>query len=251
MSPVYKQLMIWWLWLRMTSFNMVSQDFSYLLSKLKIRFNNQNLLKTAFTHRSYLNEVKDVVESNERLEFLGDSVLSFIISSYLYNLRPQDEEGELTNLRSYIVKTKSLAEAAESLNLGSYLLMSKGEELSGGRQNTQLLANTFESLLGAIYLDQGITVATKLVHQVLLPIFKSELRVGPPKDAKSRLQEIIQEQDKQSPHYRILKTSGPDHAKKFRVGVFIRGKLVGEGQGYSKQMAEEEAAQKALEKLDF
>lgn len=228
---------------------MVNQDFSNLLSKLKINFNDINLLQTAFTHRSYLNEVKSVRESNERLEFLGDSVLSFIISSYLYNLRPQDEEGDLTNLRSYIVKTKSLAEASDSLNLGTYLRMSKGEELSGGRQNSQLLANTFESLLGAVFLDQGIEAAQKLVHQILLPIFEKELRAGPPKDAKSRLQEITQEKEKQSPHYKILKTRGPDHAKEFKVGVFIKGQLVGEGQGSSKQMAEEQAAQKALERI--
>jgi ribonuclease III len=224
-------------------------DYSSLLTRLGVRFNNVEILETAFTHRSYLNEVKDVKESNERLEFLGDSVLSFIISSHLYVKRPHDPEGDLTNLRSYIVKTPSLAEASEQLNLGSYLKVSKGEELSGGRNNTQLLANTFEALLGAIFVDQGIEAAKKLVHEVLLPLFQQEIDSGPPKDSKSSLQELVQEQTKQSPKYKILATRGPDHAKEFVVGVFIRGTEMGQGIGLSKQAAEEEAAKIALEKL--
>lgn len=225
-------------------------NFEPLLKKINLRFNNQNLLVTAFNHRSYLNEVKHALESNERLEFLGDSVLSFIISSHLYTLRPKDSEGHLTNLRSYIVKTKSLADAAKKLDLGSYLSMSKGEELSGGRNNPQLMANTFEALLGAVYLDQGIDKATKLVHQFLLPGFEEELKKGPPKDAKSLLQELTQEQIKESPHYRILGSSGPDHAKEFVVGVFVQGKKIGEGQGNSKQVAEERAAEEAIRKFE-
>lgn len=213
------------------------------------KFKNPKLLETAFTHRSFLNEDKQTKESNERLEFLGDSVLSFIVSSYLYSLRPNDAEGELTNLRSYIVKTKSLAEAAQLLELGKNLRMSKGEELSGGRENTQLLANTFEALLGAIFVDQGLQAAKDLVHQVLLPIFEKELRIGPPKDAKSLLQEYVQQQSKRSPIYRILKTSGPDHAKEFVVGAFIKGVEMGVGKGSSKQEAEEAAAAEVLKKL--
>lgn len=224
-------------------------DYQKLLLKLDIKFQDNDLLETAFTHRSYLNEVKDVRESNERLEFLGDSILSFIISLYLYKARRKDNEGDLTNLRSYIVKTKSLADASEKLNLGSYLKLSKGEEQSGGRQNTQLLANTFEAFLGAVFLDQGLNGAEKVVEQILLPIFASEIQAGPPKDAKSQLQEVVQNQTKQSPHYKILKTSGPDHAKEFLVGVFVKGKPVGQGKGLSKQAAEEEAAEQALEKL--
>lgn len=229
---------------------MQGNDFYKLLNLLNIKFNNPEILETAFTHRSYLNEAKDVKESNERLEFLGDSVLSFIISSYLYKIRTSDAEGDLTNLRSYIVKTKSLADAAEKLELGKYLRMSKGEELSGGRDNPQLLANTFESLLGAVYLDQGIEVATRLVHQNLLPLFETEVRMGPPKDSKSELQEVVQTKEKESPHYRILKTEGPDHARIFTVGVFIKGQEAGVGQGSSKQAAEESAAAQALEKLE-
>ncbi len=214
-----------------------------------LKFNNPELLETAFTHRSYLNEVKGIKESNERLEFLGDSILSFIVSTYIYKLRPGDPEGDLTNLRSYVVKTKSLAEVSQKLNLGQYLKLSKGEELSGGRENPQLLANTFEALLGAIFLDQGLEAAQSLVYDHLFPIFERELKSGPPKDSKSLLQEVVQEMTKQSPHYRILFTSGPDHAKEFTVGVFIKGKEYGRGQGLSKQAAEEEAAKLALKKL--
>jgi ribonuclease III len=213
---------------------------------IKQKLSTVDTYKTAFTHRSYLNEVKEVTESNERLEFLGDSVLSFVISAILYNLRRSDAEGDLTNLRSYIVKTQSLAKAAINLNLGSYLRMSKGEEITGGRTNHQLLANTFESLLGAIYLEEGTESAKKFVEESLLPLFEEELRSGPPRDAKSQLQELTQNLTKQSPQYKILKTAGPDHAKHFTVGVFVQGKQIGAGAGLSKQVAEEEAAQEAL-----
>ncbi|TSC63758.1 MAG: ribonuclease III [Microgenomates group bacterium Gr01-1014_93] len=224
-------------------------DFSKLLNNLGINFKNRELLETSFTHRSYLNEVKNIKFSNERMEFLGDSVLSFIISTYLYNIRPNDPEGDLTNLRSYIVKTETLANISKKLELGTYLKLSKGEELSGGRDNTQLLANTFEALLGAIFLDQGVEVAGKVLERILLPEVREEIEKGPPKDSKSELQEVVQLRTKKSPFYKILKTSGPDHTRKFLVGVFVNGKLLAEGSGFSKQAAEEEAAKEALEKL--
>ncbi len=215
---------------------------------------NEDLLKksvyqTAFTHRSFLNEAKQATESNERLEFLGDSILSLIVSSFLFHLRPLDAEGDLTNLRSYIVKTQSLAKAGRALNLGKFLRLSKGEEMSGGRDNTQILANTFEAFLGAVYLDQGMEAAKEFVKQQLLPFFAEELKSGPPKDAKSLLQELIQTQTKQSPKYKILQTSGPDHAKQFKVGAFLLSRQIGEGKGSSKQVAEERAASQALELL--
>ncbi|MBI4036055.1 ribonuclease III [Candidatus Daviesbacteria bacterium] len=228
---------------------MPNNDFTNLLSLLHLKFNNIKLLQQAFLHRSYLNEVKTYPESNERLEFLGDSVLSLIISYYLYSSRPQDSEGELTNLRAHIVKTKSLAQAAQKLSLGKYLKLSKGEESSGGRENPQLLANTYESLLGAIYLDQGLEVTKKIIDKTLLPNFAEALKMGPPKDAKSSLQEIVQQKLKESPHYKILKTQGPDHAKLFTVAVYIGGKEKGRGVGTSKQVAEEQAAAMALEQL--
>ncbi|MBI2020692.1 ribonuclease III [Candidatus Daviesbacteria bacterium] len=228
---------------------MQKNDFNELEKNLGVKFENPELLKQAFIHRSYLNEVKINLPSNERLEFLGDSVLSLIISNYLYDIRPTDSEGQLTNLRAYLVKTKSLSQAAKKLNLGSYLNLSKGEEQGGGRNNPQLLANTFEAVLGAIFLDQGFEKAQQFVKKTLLSLFEEELKMGPPKDAKSNLQEITQEKFKQSPHYKILKTEGPDHAKKFQVAVFILGKELGKGEGPSKQIAEEQAATQALEKL--
>ncbi len=229
---------------------MEEKKFTNLLKLLDLRFKNLQLLQQAFLHRSYLNEVKVNLLSNERLEFLGDSVLSLAVSSYLYCLRVQDTEGELTNLRAYIVKTKSLAEAAKRLDLGNYLSLSKGEELSGGRDNPQLLANTYEALLGAIFLDQGIEAVKKVIDKTLLSFFTSEVKSGPPKDAKSNLQEIVQQKFKQSPSYRILQTKGPDHAKQFTVAVYIGGKEMGRGRGNSKQVAEEQAADLALSQLD-
>lgn len=210
---------------------------------------NQPIYLTAFTHRSYLNETPQKLESNERLEFLGDAVLSFVISSHLYRLRPQDSEGDLTNLRSFIVKTDSLAKAATNLQLGEYLKLSTGEELSGGRRNVQILANTFEALLGAIFFDQGLPAAEQFVEDNLLPLFTEELKNGPPKDSKSQLQELSQNRYKQSPRYKVLQTRGPDHAKRFKVGVFVDGNQLGAGEGLSKQIAEEAAARQALEVL--
>lgn len=220
-----------------------------LQNLLKISFKNPQILEQVFYHRSYLNEVNENLASNERLEFLGDSVLSLVVSNYLFSERSQDAEGDLTNLRAYIVKTKSLAEAALNLNLGQYLYLSKGEQVGGGRENPQLLANTYEALLGAIFLDQGLETVQKVIQQTLLPIFASELKLGPPKDAKSSLQEIVQEKFKQSPHYKILETKGPDHAKQFMVAVYIKGRQYGKGRGASKQIAEEQAAKEALEEL--
>jgi len=200
---------------------MQTNDFGQLLTQLNIKFKNPNLLTQAFIHRSYLNEVKLSLKSNERLEFLGDSILSLIVSQYLFQTRSEDAEGDLTNLRAYIVKTPSLARAAKKLDLGNYLKMSKGEIVSGGRENPQLLANTYEALLGAIYLDQGLAVTQRIIAQTLLSLFEKELTKGPPQDAKSKLQELVQEKTKQSPHYKIIKTYGPDHAKQFVVAVYI------------------------------
>lgn len=224
-------------------------DFSNLLESLDLRFKDPKILQRVFYHRSYLNEVKQNIESNERLEFLGDAILSLCVSEFIFSERLQDAEGELTNLRAYIVKTKSLAQAARELNLGNYLHLSKGEQLGGGRENSQLLANTYEALVGAVYLDQGLERTKKVIRETLLSLFEKELKMGPPKDAKSSLQEIVQERFKESPYYKILETTGPDHAKQFIVAVFLKGRLYGKGKGESKQIAEEKAAIKALERL--
>lgn len=227
----------------------MSNELIKLQNLLKLSFKNPNLLKQAFYHRSYLNEVKADISSNERLEFLGDSVLSLVISKFLFSKRSADSEGELTNLRAYIVKTKSLAQAAKELNLGQYLQLSKGEELGGGRENPQLLANTYEALLGAIYVDSGFDTVQRVIRQTLLNHFEKEITQGPPKDAKSSLQEIAQDRFKESPAYKILETRGPDHAKQFVVAVFLQGKQYGTGRGGSKQVAEEQAATQALQRL--
>ncbi len=224
-------------------------DFTPILTRLNIKFKNPKLLEQAFTHRSYLNEIKLDLPSNERLEFLGDSVLSLVVSSCLFIDRTNDNEGDLTNLRAYIVKTKSLSQVAQKLQLGKYLKLSHGEELGGGRDNPQLLANTYEALLGAIFLDQGLSETGRVIESTLLPLFEKEIKAGPPQDAKSRLQELIQEKFKISPFYKIIKTEGPDHAKSFVVGVYIKGKKMGEGLGSSKQAAEEQSAKKALQNL--
>lgn len=227
----------------------MGRNFAEVLIKYNLKISNDKLFQTAFTHRSYLNEIKREIESNERLEFLGDSVLSFIVSTYLYSTRPEDEEGELTNLRAYIVKTESLAKAAKNLDLGDYLLLSKGEELSGGNLNSQILANTYEAVLGAIYLDQGVEAARKFVYLILIPIFSQEVSQGAPRDPKSQLQELSQSKFQTSPKYKIISASGPDHAKEFTVGVFLNNDQIGEGLGSSKQQAEEEAARVALSRL--
>lgn len=227
----------------------MNDDIKKVLQGFGVETHNLSLYQTAFTHRSYLNESKEKLESNERLEFLGDSVLSFIISTFIYHNRSSDAEGQLTHLRAYIVKTESLAKAADLIGLGKLLRLSRGEELSRGRENNQLLANTYEAILGAIYLDLGIEAATNFVSKSLLPMFETELQSGAPRDAKSQLQEVSQSKYQISPRYKILETSGPDHAKKFKVGVFINNEPVGEGFGNNKQQAEEEAAKQALAQL--
>ncbi len=228
---------------------MQNDEFEGLYKLLGIKLNDSKIFEQAFYHRSYLNETKGNLISNERLEFLGDSVLSLVVSTALFKLRVEDAEGDLTNLRAHIVKTKSLAEAAKILNLGKYLKLSKGEEMSGGRENPQLLANTYEAILGAVYMELGLDKAANVVEKTLLSIFEKELKSGPPKDAKSNLQEIVQEKFKESPHYKIISTRGPDHAKEFTVAVYINRQEYGKGTGFSKQEAEEQSAQEALKNL--
>ncbi len=199
----------------------------------------------AFVHRSYVNEHPGQ-QSNERLEFLGDSVLSLIISTRLYNLFPNLPEGQLTARRSYLVQTTTLAQRAKQLGLDKQLLLSAGEELSGGRTNTGLLANTFEAVLGAMYLEDGLSAC----EEYLLEIFPDSelLNLAPSqvKDSKSLLQEKAQSQNLGTPVYKILSSEGPDHARKFTVAVSVNGKQLATGQGTSKQRAEAAAATAAV-----
>jgi ribonuclease III len=213
------------------------------------KFNNPKLLRLAFIHRSYLNESKEETESNERLEFLGDSIISFVISDYLYKTYPLFDEGILTNLRSLVVNTKSLAKIGKNLDFGNKLHLSRGEEESGGRNNDSLLANTFEAFTGALYIDQGIDTVTTFLATVLIPSISQHVENKVFKDPKSLLQEKVQAKKQNSPVYKVLGEEGPAHAKRFTIGVFIENELMGEGSGKSKQAAEEIAAEVALEKM--
>ncbi|MCG2691359.1 ribonuclease III, partial [Microgenomates group bacterium] len=196
-----------------------------------ISFNDQTLLKTALTHRSALNEKKGSHQSNERLEFLGDAVLELVVSDFLFKTYPQLSEGRLTQKRAAMVQTKTLAAAAFKLNLGQNLIMSKGEKKAGGQQNISLLANTFEALIGAVYLDQGFTQAAEFIYQNLLQKLDLLLNQAGIHDFKSQLQETWQKQFKTGPKYQLVNSFGPDHSKTFIVKVFLKGKLMGEGRG--------------------
>ena len=221
--------------------------FEELLKTTQVSFINTALLRQAFIHRSYLNEDKTIRASNERLEFLGDAVLSFLTSSFLYENYPEYPEGKLTNIRSSLVNTKSLSDVARTLHLGDLLFLSKGEQDSGGRTNPSLLADSFEALLGAIYLDQGIEVARTYLTRVLFSNVSEIIKNKSYIDYKSLLQEIIQEKTRVSPIYQVVKSEGPDHARTFWIEVRVGDKAIGEGMGKSKQEAEQQAAQKALE----
>ena len=214
------------------------------LPKLK----NNKLLEEAFTHRSYLNEAKFKVSSNERLEFLGDSILSFVVSNHLFTKYPEFDEGTLTNLRSLLVNTKSLSEIAREFNMGSLLKLSKGEEESKGRENATLLENSFEAYIGALFLDQGMLSVVKFLEDSLFPRIQLLVNKKAFKDPKSLLQETVQAKKQNSPVYKILDEKGPAHAKTFKVGVYVDGRLLGEGSGKSKQIAQVSAAKVALER---
>ena len=201
-----------------------------------------NLNRIALTHRSALNENKRLI-SNERLEFLGDAVLELVVSNHLYRHFPQDDEGILSHRRSQIVQTKTLAEAAKSLNLNRQLILSKGEAKSGGRENESILADCFEAVVGAIYLEKGLPAAAEFISRSLLSR-KVEV-VG----YKSELQEKWQKRHHTAPKYKLIKTLGPDHKKTFQVGVYLKHRLVAAGEGLSKQKAEAQAARAALAKL--
>ena len=213
------------------------------------QFKNKKLFDQAFTHRSFLNETKEKVSSNERMEFLGDSIISFVISEYLFNKYPQVNEGVLTNMRSLLVNTKSLAKVARELNLGEYLKLSKGEDESKGRQNQSLLADSFEAFVGALLLDSGIEQTKDFLIQVFSQRVQDLEKERSFKDPKSLLQEFIQSRKQNSPQYKVINELGPAHSRVFTMGVFIGNKLFAEGKGKSKQEAEENAATLALEKL--
>lgn len=220
--------------------------FEELQKNIGVTFKDQELLKQAFVHRSYLNEEREIRTSNERLEFLGDAVLSFLTSKFLYETYPEYPEGTLTNIRSSLVKTTTLAEIAKSLGLGELLFLSHGEEASGGHTNQSLLADVFEALLGAMMLDGGIEVCGKYLSTYLFPRATDIVAKKSYIDFKSYLQELIQQDSRTSPTYEVVRAEGPDHARTFWVEARTGTKVLGAGSGKSKQEAEQAAASAAL-----
>lgn len=211
-------------------------------------FADKNLLDLAFVHKSYVNEAADRDAHNERLEYLGDAVLELAVTDYLYHKFPNNPEGDLTNWRSALVKGKNLAKVAKKLGLGEFLYLSRGEELSGGREKAYILANTVEALIGAIYLDGGFEVSRKFIMKHIVILLDEIISQGLDVDPKSRVQELAQEKLNITPRYELLSESGPDHDKKFVMGIYFGDDLVGEGTGSSKQDAEQSAAGDAMKK---
>jgi ribonuclease-3 len=219
---------------------------SFAKDKLGVTFTNLDLLITAFTHRSYLNEhKKTVTEHNERLEFLGDAVLELVTTEFLYN-NYSDPEGILTSWRSSLVRTESISAAASRLEYEPLLRLSRGEKRGSDRAREQILANSYEAVLGALYLDQGYDACKRFITDSLLSTFDEILKSGSWMDPKSHLQELAQSVDGATPIYKVLSEDGPDHDKTFNVGVFVDGKLKGQGTGPSKQAGQQKAAEAAL-----
>jgi ribonuclease-3 len=222
-------------------------DFHPLEENLGIDFRDRSLLSRAMTHRSYLNEnPAGTLEDNERLEFLGDAVLDFVVGAYLYHHFPEMDEGELTSLRAALVRAKTLARFARQLDLGRFLLLGYGEAESGGRERIPILCATFEAVVGALYLDQGLEKVQALVEQFIGPALVEIMAESLHKDAKSEFQVWAQARYNMTPHYEVVDSSGPDHAKTFTVQVLVGDTMWGEGSGRSKQLAAQAAATMAL-----
>ena len=216
---------------------------------LGVYFNNPALLKTALTHSSFANQFKDA-EYNERLEFLGDAVLQLCITEYLFNNYKNKSEGELTKIRSLIVCENSLFEIAKKLKLGEYIRMSKGEELTGGRERTSIQADSVEAVIAAVYLDKGIGFVRDFILLHFQETIKKAINNEIVLDFKTNLQEFLQKDGEVLIHYELIKHEGPPHRRKFFTNVMIDNKVMGEGCGYSKKEAEQNAAKEALTKLD-
>lgn len=224
------------------------KDFAVFERKTGITFTDKELLQRAFTHRSYLNENRHLnLKQNERLEFLGDAVLELVTTEFLFDKYPDKTEGELTAYRAGLVNTMTLSSVASELEMNEYLLLSKGEAKDTGRARQYILANTFEAVVGALYLDQGYEVTKNFIATHLLPRIDEIVEKRLWQDAKSRFQEIAQEKSSVTPSYQTLFETGPDHDRHFTVGVFLGEQKIAEGEGKSKQEAEQDAAQKALD----
>ncbi len=220
----------------------------FATTTLGVDFNDIKLLVLAFTHRSYVNEHrKTTTEHNERLEFLGDAVLELVVTEFLYNTY-SEPEGVLTNWRSALVRTESISAAAHKAGFEALLRLSRGERKGTERARAQILANTYEAVIGAIYLDQGYDAAKEYIAKTILVTFDQILATGSWMDAKSRLQEVAQNKEGTTPIYKVLSEEGPDHDKIFTIGVYVGQELRGKGTGPSKQIGQQKAAEKALAK---
>lgn len=223
------------------------KDLKELEKKLNITFNNKDLLIQAFVHRSYLNENPDfALSNNERLEFLGDAVLELVVTRELFERHPDKSEGDLTAWRASLVNSRMLVTMANEMDFSSFLLLSRGETKEKGKGRDYILANTFEAFIGALYLDQGLEAAKKLILKHLMPKLPDIIENGLFMDGKSTFQEKAQEKVQITPTYKVLKEWGPDHARHFTIGVFLDEEKAGEGEGSSKQEAEVKAAENAI-----
>ena len=228
------------------------KDFSQFEQNLNLNFKNKDLLREAFTHRSYINESKrNDLTHNERLEFLGDAVLELVVTDFLFKKYPDRTEGDLTSYRSALVNAVTLGEVAHTLGMNDYLLLSKGEAKDTGRARNIILANTLESIIGAIYLDRGYRESKKFILKFVTPGTDDIIRTKTWLDAKSLFQEKAQEITSFTPVYKVLKEVGPDHDKRFTSGVFLGEKKIAEGEGESKQDAEQIAAKNALKEKNW
>lgn len=225
----------------------MNKDFKELQKNLGIKFKNENLLKQAFVHRSYLNENPAFeLRHNERLEYLGDAVLELIVTEYLFKNYPDLAEGEMTNLRAALVNSQMLSQVADRLGLNDFLYLSKGEAKEIGRGRQYILANTLEAFMGAFYLDQSYKAVENFIYNNLIPELKNIIDKKLWRDHKSLFQEAAQERVSITPNYEVLKESGLDHAKKFVIGVYLSKELVAQGEGSSKNEAQQQAAENAL-----
>jgi ribonuclease-3 len=227
-------------------------DWNYCQKDLGISFHQESLLEQAFVHLSYLNENPSFAQpSNERLEFLGDAILNFIVTEDLYKEFPKLPEGELTELRASLVCRDTLAELASSLKLGDWLLLGRGEEANGGRAKESNLANAMEALIGALYLDQGLAKTRRFILRQLKPELEKIKAGKTTPNYKALVQEFIQGQKKPTPVYRLVEATGPDHSKQFTAEILVEGEALGKGTGKSKKAAESQAAKAAWEKLRY
>jgi ribonuclease-3 len=226
-------------------------DWKALEARLHLKFKNPVLLRQALVHTSFLNENPGIdVGSNERLEFLGDAALGVVVAQQLYHEYPDVDEGKLTELRAHLVRRDTLARAAARFELGEYLQLGRGEDAAGGRRRPTNIARAYEALVGAIFLDGGLAAVRKFVRTSLAEELQALRKKGMSPDPKSRLQEVIQSRWQTTPSYKLLKTEGPDHARRFTVQVLVGGEPLGTGEGRSKQMAEKDAAQQALNDIE-